>query len=109
MQDAYEALKKTGHLERSCPLCDAASLEEFTHWRIIDNRFPYDKISSVHHMLVTKRHIVEKDLSVEERDELLHLKDNYLGQKYEHMLEALTSQKSIPKHLHFHLLVSKES
>ncbi len=107
-QERYDTLRENGHLDNGCRLCDAKTLEEFTFWRIVGNMFPYDMISDVHHMLIPKRHVIETELTEEEEDELSEIKHTYLGKHYSYMLEALTGQKSIPEHLHFHIIVPKD-
>src|SRR5690606_36300887 len=107
-QNQYDEIRKRGHLEQGCPLCEAVSLKEFEYWRVVDNRYPYDKISQIHHMVIPKRHVIENVLTNAEKDELIIIKDTYLGQHYAYMLEALTGQKSIPEHFHLHVLVPKE-
>lgn len=107
---AYEQAKQQGHLLNGCPLCNAESVEEFTHWKIIPNRFPYDRIASIHHMIIPKRHVVENELTKEELDELLQLKQTVLNHhpnNYGHILEAVHKKKSIPEHFHLHLLTPK--
>ncbi len=107
-QDSYDDHKAQGHLENNCPLCTTETIEDFTFWRVVDNRFPYDKISNLHHMIVPKRHITEVDLTVEEQNELFQLKNSVLNKKYMYIFEALPGMKSIPEHLHYHLIVVKE-
>lgn len=103
----YDAYRATGVLEKSCVLCERESLHEFTLWRIIENRFPYDRIASVHHMLVPKRHTSEGELTDDERRELYEIKQNSL-EEYQFIIEPTPHVKSIPAHFHLHLVVSKE-
>lgn len=106
--ELYEEHKRNGHLESGCPLCTDAPLVEFTHWKIMDNKFPYDRISEVHHMLVSKRHVTEIDFTEEERVELLEIKNSYVNENYEYTFEAMARLKSIPQHFHLHLLIPKQ-
>ena len=107
-QDSYDEHKAQGHLENNCPLCTSESIETYTYWRVIDNRFPYDKISDLHHMIIPRRHIIESELTPEEQIELMELKNSVLNEKYMYIFEALPGKKSIPGHFHYHLLVVKE-
>lgn len=103
----YKEVIKAGHLKNGCPLCKAATIKEFVHWRIIDNAYPYDAVAEKHHMIVTKEHVDENDLSQTAAKELLNLKPQ-LSDDYMYLLESLPKQKSIPRHHHLHLLVAKD-
>lgn len=107
-QNSYDEHKRNGHLKNQCPLCTSETITEFTHWRLIDNKFPYDKISSTHHMIVPVRHIIETELTQEELAELMLLKNSILNEQYMLIFEALPRSKSIPNHFHLHLIVLKE-
>lgn len=93
-----------GALERSCPLCDAEPLQQFPHWKIVRNIYPYDKIAKKHDMLVPLRHAREAELTVEESAELDQIKETYVHENYEYMIEATHKRKSIPAHFHLHLI-----
>lgn len=108
MREKYNRYIANGGLEGGCRLCEAKTLKNFTYWRIIPNSFPYDRIATVHHMLVPLRHTAERDLTVAEREELRSLKQaTYLNDNYEFIIEATRDTKSIPAHLHFHLVFTK--
>jgi diadenosine tetraphosphate (Ap4A) HIT family hydrolase len=106
--ELYEEHKRDGHLLRECPLCSIEAIKEFTHWKIVDNKFPYDRICVVHHMLIPNRHVTELELTQEERGELLEIKHSYINETYTYMFETMELHKSIPAHLHFHLIIPKE-
>ena len=91
--------------KKNCIFCDRELfVKEFEHWVILENRFPYDKIAQTHHMLAPKRHIAfEADLTLEERDEMIHIKQNELA-SYGFVLESVPRCSSIPDHFHTHLL-----
>lgn len=104
--DAYEQAKAHGHLTSGiCRMCNDETLVEFTHWRIITNLFPYDNIAQTHHLLIPKRHVVERELTPAEVAELLNLKETSLNDTYTFIFEPLPKQKSIPQHFHLHLIV----
>ena len=90
-----------------CPLCSGEALTTFVHWKIMKNAFPYDGIARVHDMLVPLRHITEAELTKEQHQELFDIKHTYLNEKYEYIMEATNSVKSIPGHFHLHLIVTK--
>ena len=107
-EERYKKLKNEDSFLVGCSLCKAPSIIEFNHWRIIDNAFPYDYIADLHHMVVTKRHMAEDQLSQEEKGELESLRLGYINEKYEFLMEATKKKKSIPGHAHVHLIVAKE-
>ncbi len=106
--EAYEKLKLERKDPDHCFLCSAKAIQEFKHWRILLNDFPYDVIASTHHLIVPRVHKTEHLLTEEERVELIHLKETVLDNVYEFVFETLPSQKSIPKHFHLHLVVIKD-
>ncbi len=107
-QKAYDDYKASGALSAECVLCTKIPLRSFTHWVILENIFPYDKIAALHHMIVPKRHIIEPEFSKEELDELLQIKESYIHKNYDFVLEATYRKKSIPAHMHYHLVVVKD-
>jgi diadenosine tetraphosphate (Ap4A) HIT family hydrolase len=106
--DAYIAVLNDGHLQKGCPLCTSETLVEFTHWRLTGNRFPYDRVAEVHHMIVPKRHTDGEDLSGEEKSELAQLLKTDLNTRgYNYFMQSLPSNMSIPAHLHYHLIKAR--
>lgn len=105
----YREHARNRSADAECPLCSEPTLVEFTHWRILNNKFPYDLIAQTHHMLVTKRHVSDANLSVEERDELLQIKMLPAIQEYHWIIEPTFRNKTIPQHTHLHLVVGKPS
>lgn len=90
-----------------CALCEKTPLKTFTYWKVIENSFPYDLIAQTHHMLVPIRHTIEKNLTQQERQELSVLKETFLNDNYDCMLEPTQKLKTIPTHFHIHLIVAK--
>ena len=108
-QDKYSAYKEAGELEVGCRLCEAPALETFTYWKVVDNKFPYDKAASTHHMILPIEHWGEADLTEEAWAEFEELKKTYLNQHYEFLIEPMAKMKSIPAHFHLHIIVASES
>jgi diadenosine tetraphosphate (Ap4A) HIT family hydrolase len=106
-EERYKTEIDNGLLENGCALCKKEALKEFKRWKILLNDFPYDAVAQTHHMLVPKRHLIEKELPEEEREELQSIKDTYLSDHYDYMVEATHKTKSIPGHFHLHLLLLK--
>ncbi len=105
----YRAVKASGVMNDACPLCDErTSVKDFEHWRVIENLYPYDLVAKVHHMLVSKRHASDMELTDEEWEEFRSIKAGYVQEEYEFMIEPTWKQKSIPAHSHLHLLVAMQ-
>jgi hypothetical protein len=105
---AYAQWRNGGGLTQGCPLCRNEPLRLFTHWKVIVNDFPYDKVAEKHHMLVPLRHVAEGELTAEEKKELFDLKPTYLNDEYQFIIEATHKTKSVPEHFHLHLIIIKE-
>lgn len=94
--------------QSSCRLCsDQETISTHNYWRLMPNKFPYDRYFSRSDMLVTKRHVDERGLNDAERAELLELKSTVLSTAYDLVLENLPKQSSIPHHYHVHLVTIK--
>lgn len=105
---AYEAAQREQNSVGGCRLCaDPDTIEEYTHWRLMPNRFPYDRLFEKSDMLVLRRHSDEYGLTQDERRELLHLKAEVLSDRYDGFLEQLPKQRSIPHHYHVHVVTYK--
>lgn len=105
--DKYLAARAEPMPEGYCPLCEAPSIKEFTYWRIIDNKFPYDRVADIHHQLVPKRHVTFDNVSQEEKEEMENLITGDLNSTYAMCALALPNTQSIPSHVHYHLMVLK--
>lgn len=106
--EAYMTKIREGHLHEGCRLCDAISIEEFKYWRIINNDFPYDRVAKKHHMIIPLRHTNGEDITEAEQQELRELQHTRLNEEYMYMMQSLPSKMSIPSHLHYHLIVSRD-
>lgn len=104
-QAVYDAYRAEGRLA-TCKLCEATPLRSFRHWAIVKNNFPYDKIATVHNMIIPKRHVTEREISQEEWVEYQKIKDEILHAEYEFLIEATNKKKTIPGHFHIHLIVA---
>jgi hypothetical protein len=84
-------------------------IQEFNHWVIISNQFPYDAIATTSHMISTKREVGFdwNLLNEEEKAELKQLKETYLKEHYDLLWENLPRGATILSHFHLHLLVLK--
>ncbi|MEI6281055.1 MAG: hypothetical protein WCP17_03605 [bacterium] len=107
-QQKYLNLISNGYLTNECKLCTAPSVKDFEHWRIINNKYPYDLIAKTNHMVIPKRHTVEKELTESEKKELESIKHEYIDKEYDMLIEVVNRAKSIPSHFHTHLIVEKD-
>lgn len=89
------------------PLLDEERLREWKYWALIDNEFPYSSAFKVHHMLIPKRVVNDKNLSIEERVEMDSILRD-LSESYDCVLINFKSKQSIRHHFHMHLLVYKD-
>lgn len=106
-EERYKAHIARGGI-KVCPLCHEEPLQQFTYWKILTNAFPYDKVFQTHHLLVPMRHVAEEELNEAERAELQTIKNDYIGDHYQSILEQARDAKSIPGHFHLHLVVFKD-
>jgi len=105
----YEAAQREPQ-QVGCKLCnDLETIYDFTHWRLMPNAFPYDKYFSKSIMLVTKRHTDEANLSTAELMEFRDIKKSNALAEYDTILEQLPKRKSIPHHLHYHIVTIRRS
>ncbi|MES2202882.1 MAG: hypothetical protein V4474_00960 [Patescibacteria group bacterium] len=107
-QAAYDAYKHKGGLDNGCRLCDAPALQTFKHWKIVENKFPYDLVAGKHDMIVPVEHCITKDVSAEAWAELQQIRADVINKLYDFWIEATPRMGSIPDHLHAHLVVLKE-
>ena len=82
-------------------------LREYTHWVVIENRYPYDKVFAVHHMLVPKRPFpFVREATDEERAEYYQIKKELdQDSEYQSIIENFSNSRSVRKHFHAHLVV----
>jgi diadenosine tetraphosphate (Ap4A) HIT family hydrolase len=109
MHNAYaDAIEAGEYADKTvCHLCEASSVTEFEHWRVIKNKFPYDMVAVQHDMIVPKVHKKEEDLTAAELQELRELKTTYINDNFQMIMESVPRNKSIPEHFHLHLLAIK--
>ncbi len=107
-QEEYDEIKvhfKNAHV---CALCEKTSVEDYEHWRIVRNDYPYGKIARVHNMLIPKRHVTEEEFTESEESELKEIRKKLMDSEYEFIFEATKHNKSIPEHFHLHLVITKD-
>lgn len=108
---AYLKFIKNGFLAEECNLCSkkkAESIKKFKYWRVVNNIFPWDNIAKIHHIIIPKRHVVYTELTREEKKEFDLIKLKYIEPKYDLIAEATQKKKTIPEHLHIHLIILKK-
>ncbi len=82
-------------------------VQEFTHWVIIKNDFPYDVVLDRHDMVVPRRFFSDpSEMNSQEREELEEIKTKIVGD-YDGLFENLRHKRSVPAHFHIHLFLWK--
>jgi diadenosine tetraphosphate (Ap4A) HIT family hydrolase len=105
MHERYQSAPKDPNF-----MVNAPSIKEYEYWRIIENKFPYDTIAKVHHMLVPKQQTASwLDISLSESAELDLLIMYELPKDYDMILLNFPKAQSVKDWLHFHLIVVKEA
>ncbi len=86
-----------------------APLMEWKFWKLLTNKFPYDKIAISHDMIVPKRKFGSlKDASGDEIAELEDIKIE-LADNYDCFLETSYSRaRSIKTHYHLHCIAIRD-
>ena len=99
-QKAYGDAKLAGDL---VPLADEPTIEEFAHWRMIENRFPYSIAFQTHHLLLPKRKVANmRELNLQEFHELQYILDDVTGGHYDLWFVNVGNRRSVPDHFHIH-------
>lgn len=110
-KEEYDKFQAEGNLKNGCKLCDKNEddlIQEFKYWKIIKNKFPWDLISKLNHLMIPKRHTIYGELNEEEKKEQDFIKSDYIEGRYDIIAEALPHAMSIPEHYHSHLIVLKD-
>ena len=108
--EAYKNSPKRGSAK--CFMCDYFDLpivKAFNYWLIVENQFPYDAVSVIHHMLIPRRHFA-RHMNGEELREFVTIKKRLAADgEYDCILENFPIGQSHPSHLHFQLLQWKRT
>lgn len=100
----YEMALKENKLK---PLLEEPRIQEWQHWVIIKNSYPYDLVFEVHDMLIPKRVASRNQLTQAERDELETIMEE-IQHNYDRQIINFPSLQSITDHFHIHLAVDKK-
>ena len=83
---------------------DEPSIREFKNWRVIENKYPYDKIAVKHHLLLANSGAFSmNDLTRAETVELIDLLTGQLSMEYDVVMYNMPAKQSVKNLLHFHL------
>ncbi len=107
LSQRYVDYRKSLPADEPCKMCALPATKEFVHWKIVKNDFPYDVIAEAHDMIMPLRHTIENGLMKEEWQEWLEIKEKYVGDNYEYVIEPVPKHKSYPDHFHLHLITAK--
>jgi len=99
----YQGAKEVGILK---PLEEEPVLREWKYWKLIENRFPYDMIYSVHHMLIPKRTVSHRQhLFISEDMELKKIINQFDDDGYyDGVLDNFKGRRSVHNIYHVHLI-----
>ena len=94
-----------------CFICDAEPLEEFDHWKIIWNDYPYDAVATRHYMLVPLKHVATRATVPPQASKELEAILDTLEQtkRYDCILENFSRARSQQTHYHLHLIQWKRA
>ncbi len=107
---AYKAFKEekqaksgtTNHLD----ITDEIIVKEYTHWLIIENRFPYDAMTSINHMLIPRRSFGDHYEATKEERAEYHtiIQELAANDYYDALVENFPRSRSLSRHAHIHLV-----
>ena len=103
-QRAYEHyVAEHGH---SFDLTKEAVVREFDHWLIIENRFPYDNMTRINHLLVSREPLASVHTAAQmikdEYDAIIAALAN--ERVYDACIENFPSASTVRTHHHVHLV-----
>lgn len=104
-ENRYQKFLNDDTKGEGCIFCQKDLLiREFDNWVLLQNRYPYDAVFKVHHMLAPKRHVTsERGLTPQEAQEYRNILDE-LQDFYHCSWFNFPSRQTIPSHYHIHLL-----
>ena len=108
MAQKYKSDIDAGMFNHGCVLCTLEPIQQFRFWKLVTNKYPYDKIAKKHDMIIPLRHTDLDGITAEEWEELSFLKSSFINENYEFLIEATPHRQSIPGHFHLHTIVSRD-
>jgi len=105
LEKIYQDYLKNDY-DYKCIFCSRDMIiEEFNHWILLKNKFPYNKVFKNHCLLSPKAHIKEfKDLY---KDEITELNELLEELDYDMCILNKKKKRSVPEHFHYHLVKIK--
>lgn len=99
----YQNAKTRGE---TIPLELEPAIKKFEHWRVIENRFPYNVAYKTHHMLLPKRAGVSerKQLNETERAEFEKILEEFIDPEYHKWFVNCPGRRSVAGFYHIHLV-----
>lgn len=96
----YNYAKAEGTLK---PLSLENVKHQWKHWKLIENRFPYDMCFQTHDLLIPKRLIADKsELFPRELKELDSIIHGYCQTNYDMVFENMNKRRSVMALFHLH-------
>lgn len=100
-EQAYQDAKASGN---TTPLELEATLRQWKHWRLIDNRFAYTVAFKEHHMLVPRRGVADRwELNADEKAEFELIVKDFVYPTYDLWFENCPKRRSVRSFYHVHL------
>lgn len=98
----YQKAKQEG---KTVPLELEPAIKKWEHWRLIDNRFPYNSCFEIHHMLMLKRAGISErwQLNDVEKREFETIIKEFIYPNYDLWFENSPRKRSVPLTYHVHL------
>jgi hypothetical protein len=100
----YAFKKKTQQLKS---FLEEEVIQEWKHWALIENAFPYSSVFKVNHMLIPKREVDKAGLNKKESSELELILEE-LSDIYDCHLTNFPGKQSRKNHFHIHMLIYKD-
>ncbi len=105
-ENAYSAFKQSGAQIDVFNFDNEIIVREFSHWIIIKNRFPYDRMARTNDMLVSRKPLLSHYNGTDEVKAEYHSIINLLAEEgfYDALIENFPKVKSVQTYAHTHLV-----
>lgn len=99
-EHVYQKAKRNRGL---IPLSSEKVITRWTHWKLIENRFPYDMCFSKCDMLIPIKEVADyDDLPETAKRELREIITYYCQEKYDVVFENMNKRRSVKNLYHLH-------
>lgn len=103
----YQTHKALGESDEMLADWQNRIVEEFTYWVIIENKFPWTRITKLHHLLIPKRRFARvEDMTTDEKAEWETIR-KIVRDKYDMFIENMLGA-TVSDLYHPHLILLKD-